>query len=384
MKKEKIASTFLTAQPKPLNGGRLLLYDAAKQDWHYCHHAAVCVFQDRLYAVWSNGKDDEDQPGQRILYSSTADGECWEKPQILCSAFAGQYGYDTVLTACGFHTYGKQMNIYFSSYEYKTSTRKDRYNPGTPGYGCHNTQLYVMTTEDGKVFSAPQALGIPVCPVCGPRRLSSGRLLMAGSFLHAWTDDPAGLSGWKTGNFCPEGFQLPEPVTDDPTYCRTASITIGLPAVMCEGTFIEDTDGAIHMLYRADMRPDGEDCRCLWQSDSTDGGEHWSMPVRTDFPNGRSKVCIGQLPDGRFYYLGNPGPDLSRCPLVLSLSKDGFVFDTHYLLDTEKTKIKFPGIYKGNSNYAYPHAAVWRDALYIIYSVHKEDIAVQRISLSEL
>ena len=375
----RIENTWLSARRKEvLEGERSCLYDSAKQEWHFCHHPALGVFQGTLYAMWSNGPCGEDEPGQRVQYAFSSDGSNWSEPQILCPAWMGKKGYEVVLTAAGFYACEDQLNAYISSYEYETyEVQADRLGRTRLGANCIDPKLYVLTSRDGIHWSEPQDLSLPMSAVGGPRKLRSGRLLIEGNWAHAWTDDPKGLTGWTLSGFCPDNVDMNEPPRDDPSFFWKVSERLGLDAHLCEGSFVEGKDGTLHMLYRS-YTP------WLWQSDSYDGGESWTFPEKTDFPDGNSKFCMRKLPDGRWIYVGNPGPDRARCPLVISVSEDdGWTFDTHYQIETEMVPVRFPGFAKGGI-YGYPNVAIDGGFLYIIYSVWKEDMIVQRISLDRL
>ena len=121
----------------------------------------------------------------------------------------------------------------------------------------------------------------------------------------------------------------------------------------------------------------------LWCSESYDDGVTWTEPYPTNFTDCWSKFQFGRLPDGRFFYLGNPVPDSGRNPLVLSLSENGTDFSDWYLLQTEGYRQQFPGLYKSGV-YGYPHGIIEGDYMYVIYSKHKEAIDVMRIALSDL
>ena len=57
--------------------------------------------------------------------------------------------------------------------------------------------------------------------------------------------------------------------------------------------------------------------------------------------------------------------------------------DRAYLVRSEPTTRRFDGKYKLDG-WQYPHACVWKDALFIAYSINKEDLGVTRISLDDL
>lgn len=370
-----VRSTYPSSSGRILEPEQSCLYDAALQSHHFCHHPALGVFQGKLFAMWSNGREGEDEIGQRVLYAVSADGKSWSSPKVLCEAFYGIRGINT-LTAAGFHAHDGVLNAYVGAYEYACRERlTDSHGFSRTGSQCVETRLYALTSTDGETFSPPRDLGMPLCPNYGPGRLRDGRLLMTGNWAHAYTDDPAGLEGWTLRGFCSDPSLLEEPVRDDPGYFWKVSGAMGLANALCEGAFLEE-DGRIHMLHRS-YGP------VLYESDSTDGGETWSVPEPTEIPNGNSKFWLGRLPDGRCVYIGNPGPQTSRCPLVLSLADGDLVFDTHCLIESQPISRKFPGIYKGGM-YGYPHAVIYGDGLYVIYSVWKEDIRIARIPLADL
>ncbi len=53
--------------------------------WMYSHHASIAHFKDRFIAIWSNGLIGEDQPGQRVVFSTSKDFFHWSKPKVLAN-----------------------------------------------------------------------------------------------------------------------------------------------------------------------------------------------------------------------------------------------------------------------------------------------------------
>jgi hypothetical protein len=72
-----------------------------------------------------------------------------------------------------------------------------------------------------------------------------------------------------------------------------------------------------------------------------------------------------------------------RSPLVLSLSRDGLHFDTHYNIGDTHFPMKRPGSAK-IGEYGYPESVVHAGSLYVISSRQKEAIEVLRIPLEQL
>ena len=351
------------------------LYQAGENNWRFCHHAEVGVFKGEIYTMWSNSPTGEDECGQRTLFCKSSDGEHFSAPRVLCENLPGKE-YPAVLTAAGWLDRKDSLAAYFAAYEYASpAERTDRNGVKRFGSDICRTRLYCMTSEDGEKFTPPADLQVPLCPNIGPQRLHSGRLLITGNWAHAYTDDPRGEAAWRMAGFA-DPAQLPTPVADDPDYFWRVSKILNMPGGMCEGAFYQTDDHVLHMLHRSHTD-------WLYESHSLDEGESWSLPAKTNFPNCRSKVQFGRLPDGRFYYIGNPLPGTGRNPLVLSVSKDGALFDTHYLLAGPPCERKYQG-YAKNGMYAYPHSVIAGDMLYIVYTVWKEDVRFVAIPLNNL
>ena len=142
--------------------------------------------------------------------------------------------------------------------------------------------------------------------------------------------------------------------------------------------FYQTDDRVLHMLLRNTAR--GNDCR-LWLTESHDNGTTWSTPVETDFSDTDAKFHFGRLPDGRYYYLGNPVGG-GRTPLVLSLGRDGVHFNQHLILGHAHYERRRPGAAKGGE-YGYPHSIIHDGYLCVIVSRQKEAVEVLRVALSE-
>lgn len=326
----------------------------------YAHHPAIAVIGGTLVAMWSQGRRDEDAPGQTAVYAISTDFQHWTSPRAFAPPALGE-----VQTAGGFLTTATGLVAYIASYD--ASHRR--------------TRLRAFVSNDGRGWSGARDLGLAVCPNHAPRALASGRLLMAGNFLVPFSDDPSGLAGWTRASFVPEGRRDAD--EDNPGTFDAAERVGGMPSGLCEGAVLQTDDGVVHLLLRAtESAFDGR----LRESQSRDEGRTWSRPVRTAFPSDDSKFTFGRLPDGRFYWVGNPGGSGgrgARNPLVLSLSRDGRTFDWHLLLGDDPWRLRFGGRAKGG-DYGYPEACVAGGNLYVIASRRKEAIEVFRVPLASL
>ena len=219
---------------------------APEKDWLYNHHASIIEFKGKLIAIWSDGMINEDQPGQRVAFSVSDDFVHWSQLRVLAAPDKAANDTLKILTAAGLYKYHNTLVAYYGEYE------KDR----------TKTHLYAKTSTDGIHWSSPVDMHVPVNPNHGPEMTKSGRLIISGNFTFPYTDDPAGLSGWKMSSFYPDSLYT----QDNPaTFYKPASKS-GLPP-LCEGSFFQTDDGVIHMLLRVTGK--GWKGR-LWLTESTD------------------------------------------------------------------------------------------------------------------
>jgi hypothetical protein len=343
---------FDTTKPVTLGlqqvpGEHSLLYRAEETGYKFCHHPQLVIFQDRCYAMWSNGIRDEDTPGQRILYCSSSDGTNWTKPQVLTDHDAGK----GICVAAGFRVHEKQLIAYY------TVTGGTNFHP--------DTALYARLSTDGSTWSPARRItsGFFINP---PLQLSNGHLVIGGEHVGDQratarmrllvTGSPDGLSGW-----------------------RQAKITVKDLKVIgyAEPNMYQRQDGTLVMPLR-------NYSGFLYVATSRDQGQSWSTPVKTNFPDSTARFALGKLPDQTVYLINNPGPkQFDRHLMAISTSTDGRTFKRSWIIRNEPTKMRYPGKSKLDG-WQYPHAIVWKSFLYVAYSINKEDVAVTRIPLKHL
>lgn len=340
--------------------GRSMVY-TPETSWLYNHHASIVHFKNMFIAMWSDGMKDEDKPGQRVVYAVSKDFFHWSELKVL--AVPGQYNKDTqnVLTAAGFYQFNDTLVAYYGEYSpYRT-----------------NTHLWAKLSVDGEHWSNAMDMQVPVNPNHGPQATASGRLIISGNFTFPYTDDHRGLSGWKMSSFYTASLYK----EDNPATFYAPAKASGFPP-LCEGSFFQTNDKAIHML----MRVTGEGWKGrLWLTESNDDGATWGRAKETTFTDNDSKFHFGKLPNGKFYYVGIPDTlhHYARTPLVLSISDDGKNFNRNYIIADEAYKLKQEGLWKGGQ-YGYPHTIIYDGYMYIIVSRQKEAIEVLRIALNQL
>lgn len=339
----------------------------------YTHHPYLAVYGGTFYAIYSCGFENEEDCGQWVMLSTSSDGLNWSEPAPL--ARPGDVGDENgVLTACGFYYADDGLIAYFSYYRYDPAAMNGTKRPTTDSAHL-DTCLYAVKTTDGKTWSEPLSLGLAFTPNLSPFITVSGRLLFPGHTAYPYSDDPSGLGPFTMTGIYGDTFDG-ETVIDDSASIHRVKEARGWDNLLCEGSPIQLKNGTLKMLLRSQ---DG----FLWCTDSTDNGLTWSEPYRTEFANDDSKFFFGKLPNGRYFYIGNPEPNGYRVPLCLYTSKDGLTYDRAYLIGDELYEQHFAGLYKGGI-YGYPYAVADGDYLYIIYSLHKEKIEVARVALKDI
>lgn len=336
---------------------RVLIYQP-RTNWTYSHHPLLTFFRGRYVAIWSNGHRDEDAPGQRVLMASSANFREWSAPQPLVDSVTDSNGVERVLTAAGFHQWNGKLVAYFCNY----------------GPNKETTHLLAVTTTNGVDWTAPVPVGLPVCPNFGPLVVRGGRLILSGHIAFPFTDDSAGLSGWHMAGLYPPSMAAT--VTDDPASFWRVAESNHWGAAVCEGSAFQTDDSVI----RVPLRSTGAQFRHrLWLTESRDNGRTYSAPVETEFSDTNAKFQFGRLPDGRFFYVGNPVGG-GRTPLVLSLSRNGLEFDRHLILGETPYSMAQPGRAKGGE-YGYPNVLFHDGWLNVIVSRQKEAVEVLRLKL---
>jgi hypothetical protein len=325
-------------------GERVTVWRGAEETHRFSHHPNLVAFGGEVLLMWSNGRVDEDSPGQRIQYSRSKDGLHWSPPETLADDGEG------ICVATGWVVEGETLVAYY------TITGGENFHP--------DTALYARVSRDARSWGERSRITSGFF-IESPRRLPEGRLLLAGESVGRaretermrllLTDSPDGLEGWAPARISPadlEAFGYTEP------------------------SFFRRPDGTLVAAFRSLTGH-------LYASTSSDRGRTWSTPVPTRYPDATARFYAGNLPDGRAVLIGNPLERGDRSLLVLATSRDGRTFDRAWLVRGEPTHMSFEGQHKLDG-WQYPNALVLGDHLLVAYSVNKEDVGVTKIPLSAL
>jgi predicted neuraminidase len=128
------------------------------------------------------------------------------------------------------------------------------------------------------------------------------------------------------------------------------------------------------------------------RSSSPDGGRTWTPARPTELPNGNSGLAAVALPSGRVACVHNPsetdwGP---RCPLVVSVSDDGWSWRRVLVLDdgagaADGFAAGDGGVVtSGAGEYSYPTAVLDGDRLLVSYTWQRRGIVLAEVPLSAL
>ncbi|NGM62377.1 glycosyl hydrolase family 32 [Sphingobacterium sp. SGG-5] len=326
------------------------------EDWHYVHHPSIAYFNKNFYAIFSNGRSGEDDPGQRVMIVQSTDGNRWTRPQVLAEPQQGKWGLEKVLTPGGIFVLQDSLCVLYTDNDMDGET-----------YKRHQPKLYMVKSADGLHWTAPYDLKLSVFPCHRPTITMSGRILLTGNRAVYYTDDPSGVTGWKKGA--------------DDFDARDMSLSFNkIKPSLCEGAILEYGADSLSVLFRSTGKTYNG---FLWQIASGDNGESWSIPQQTNFTDANSKSYLGRLPNGKYYYIGTPDSLTNRVPLVLALSDDGFLFDKTYIIAKDYYPIRHKGKWK-NGQFGYPYSIIVDSSLYVVVTREKEKLELIKIDLEQL
>lgn len=323
----------------------------------YNHGVVLFSFKGILYAQWQSSSVDEDGKDTQVFYSRSVNGKDWDEPMQLTKKREHE-----ITTSGGWWSDGNVLVAYIGVWPKETNGYKE-------GYAEY------LSSVDGTYWEDPKPVrkndGQPVLGIIEQdvHALPNGRLITAFHMQPGliatpfYTDEPLGISGWKAGKM----NHLPS--TD-----KQMSREI-------EPSWFYRKDGAIVMIFR-DQKSTFKKLASL----SMDNGLTWTTPVLVDTPDSRAKQSAGNLPDGTAFMVNNPSGNKNRFPLVITLSKDGFLFDKALLLRSggdDLQLLRFKGKYK-RIGYSYPKSVIWGDYLYVSYATNKEDVELTRIPIKSL
>ena len=326
----------------------------------YNHHPHITKFGNMFYVIYSQGYENEDDLGQRVMYATSEDGKIWNEPEILSDSCYGELypEQETVQFPLGFFNNGEKLYAFYVIKEIDPESVSEN---GAYDYVTVSNVYYYTELVDGEWTE-------PVKSECSLGSYASAKLINGVYYTTTATGVRYSTDGinWVTRG-----------LTNEQVNTAVANGAVSLS----EGTLYMTDNYVLHLFMRGG---DGY----IWHTSSIDGGLSWSDAYRTALTNDNSKLFVGQLPDGRYYIVSNPvlSDTGARNPLCISISEDGYNFDSSYIIrggEGEDYELQQPGIAKGGS-YAYPACYADGNTLYVVYSCGKEVIEVTSVDLSAL
>ncbi len=310
-------------------------------------HNYLAFHDGQYWIMWSDGPGIEDRVGQRVKYATSPDGLKWSAPQYLTPVPEG----------------ANTPSLY--------GTRSERgFRYIARGFWLRNNELLALASLDeaagffgpglalrafryNKTWDKWEDIGVvheDAINNFSPQQLPGGEWMMSRR-KHDYTTSGVEfliggvgkLTDWKSFPVLGSASEL---AAEEPTWWV-------LP------------DSNLAALFR-DNRKSG----FLYRSFSADNGRTWSTPVRTNFPDARSKFSSTRLKDGRYVLVSNANPE-KRDPLVLSISDDGIVFNKMYYL-------------VGGRHVDYPHVIEHDGHLLVAFAGGKQTVEVIKIRLSDI
>ncbi|MBS3763382.1 MAG: hypothetical protein KGZ25_08790 [Planctomycetes bacterium] len=316
--------------------------------WTYAHHMDLACWKGRIYAVWGMTPKDEDIPPYRIACSTSEDGMRWSDPKDFFPRDVNPW----------------PLRFYF--------------------YLAANGRMLAFCTSRSDEGEKKPLLVREIRP-----DHSFGPVL---TLIRPYADQP-------------DVFEKSE----DPEFvaaCREAVANNVLLEQSDRGKFLDERKMKWHnenLTSKTYDYPFGkafcfyhrsnEDlvgvCKMGFVTVSRDDGKFWSEPIQPPtLIAGAAKVWCQQTTDGRYAMVYNPDRG-RRYPLVLVHGDDGRVFRNMRVVHGELPQTRYEGRYKDIGPQYVRGIAEWSNdgtfadgnALWLIYSMNKEDIWVSRVPL---
>lgn len=311
-------------------------------------HNYLINYEGRFWAMWSDGpgvsrSDDplkhrdivpgHDQPGQLVSYSTSEDGLNWTESKDLAGPPDNSFGW----IARGFWMRDGKLLALATRYK-------------APGYRGEGLQLHAFEMVPGESTDWKH-LGVVYDNAMNnfpPKKLPNGEWMMSRrdkeGNVHMLVGGTESFDQWES--FPVIGYEDEKLHAEEPYW-------LTLP------------DNNLVAFFR-----DNKKSGFLYRAFSTNNGRSWTQPVRTNFPDAKSKFSGLRLSDGRYVLVSNAKQD-KRDPLTIAISDDGLVFNKM-------------GYLVGGRHVDYPHVMEHNGYLYVAFAGAKQTVEVLKIRISDL
>lgn len=334
-----------------------------KKGFTYHHHVDMACWKGRLYVGWNSCEKDEDIWPSRELYSTSADGAAWDAPREMFPMgsstclrmyfYLGKNGH--MLVIAGLRANTSKTNEDTKSALIVREVRDDHtlgdvFTLQAPTGDVKHPKMFDRSGDEEFIAACRQLLADRVFL----EQQDRGRLL--GARRMKWHD----ASAWPGG-------KVP-------------------------GDSDKWVAGKAFSFYR---RPDGilvGVSKMGWTTTSRDDGNTWEQPVvPPTLVTGKAKVWSQRTRDGRYALVYNPSTR-QRFPLIVVSGDDGIRFRDMRIVQGELPRQRYEGADRSvGPQYIRGVSPTWsndgsRDqldgnAMWLVYSMSKEDIWVSRVPL---
>jgi hypothetical protein len=310
-------------------------------------HNYLDYYDGKYWIMWSDGPGVEDRVGQRVKFATSPDGVTWSTPDFLTPAPPGseRTGLYGTRSERGFRYIAR--GFWQRNGEFLALASRDE------AAGFFGPSLALYAFRYNKQWNRWEDLGViqeNAINNFSPKKIPTGEWMMSRrkfDYTESGVEFLIGgiknLKDWKSYPVLGSANEL---TAEEPYWWV-------LP------------DNNLVALFR-----DNKGSGYLFRSFSSDNGRTWNTPVRTNFPDARSKFSGTRLKDGRYVLVSNANPK-KRDPLVLSISNDGIVFDKMYYL-------------VGERHVDYPHVIEQDGHLLVSFATGKQTVEVIKIRLSDI
>lgn len=337
---------------------------AEDMGWTYNHAPMLAYWNNTFFLEYLNDPVGEHLPPGTTLLQKSTDGYQWTKPEVIFPAYKIPDGFskegDTAVARNVESINHQRMGFYVSkdnrllvlAYIAISLHAKDSPNDGN-GIGRVVREIYA----DGSYGS-----------ICFLR------------YNHGWNEKNTTLPFYKKSK--------------DKGFVRACDELLANRLLTQQWNEEADRDDPLISL-KGDYKafnfyhlPDGKVVG-LWKhalaAVSTDEGATWTQPTRAPgFVNNNAKIWGQRTSDGRYATLYNPSD--FRWPLAISTSDDGLNYTNLLLVNGEISPMRYGGNYKSYGpqyvrGIAEGNGKPADGALWVTYSMNKEDIWVSKIPI---
>jgi hypothetical protein len=324
--------------------------------WTYHHHVDMACWKGQLYVAWNSCERDEDVWPSRELYATSDDGRSWTEPAELFPQ-----GVSTPLRMYFYLASNGRMLAIAGARLDTTNTEEDRKGPLVVREIRGDHTLGEVHTLQGSGEQTPFDRSHDADFVAACRQLLAdtvyleqqdrGKLL--GDRRMKWHDAAAWPAGSVPG--------------DDQKWVAGKAYS-----------FFRNKAGLLVGVSKMG-----------WTTTSTDDGATWSQPsVPPTLITGKAKVWAQRTSDGRYALVYNPSRK-HRYPLIIVTSDDGVHFRDMRLVQGELPIQRYQGVFRSIGPQYVRGISHWSDdgsrggegAMWLVYSMSKEDIWVSRVPL---